>query len=337
MKVLVTGGGGFLGKAIVARLLERGDEVVVLGRSDQPELRAAGVDLRRGDIADPAATHAAVTGCQAVIHTAAKVGGWGRAADFHRTNVLGTETLIAACRAHQATRLVYTSSPSVAHDGRDVEGIDESHPYASAFDAQYPRTKAQAERLVLAANGPHLATIALRPHLVWGPGDTHLLPRVVAAARAGRLRLPAGPPKLVDCTYIDNAAQAHLLALDRLAPGARCAGRAYFISQGTPVPLRDLIKRMLTAVGAPVVEKTVSPRTLHLAGCLAEAAYAVLGIRDREPPITRFLARQLTTAHWFDISAARRDLGYEARVSIEEGLRRLAASGTDVGTAIAAV
>ena len=334
MRVLVTGGGGFLGRAIALRLLARGDEVVTLGRTDQPALRAAGVEVFRGDIGDHAVAHAAVVGSQAVVHTAAKVASWGRAADFHRTNVVGTQNLIAACRAHKIARLVYTSSSSVAYNGTgDVEGIDESHPYAARFDAHYPRTKALAEQMVLTANAPPLATVALRPHLVWGPGDTQLLPRAIAAARAGRLRLPAGPPKLVDCTYIDNAVDAHVLALDRLAPDAACAGKAYFISQGAPLPMAELIARVLAAAGAPAVDKTISPGTLYLAGCLAEAAYAALRIRDREPPITRFVARQMTTAHWFDIGAARRDLGYQPRVSIEEGLRRLTASRSSLGPA----
>jgi nucleoside-diphosphate-sugar epimerase len=325
VRVLVTGGGGFLGRAITAALIARGDRVRVLGRSDQPALRAAGAEVWRGDVADRQVVAAAAAGCDAVVHTAAKVGSWGRARDYHDTNVVGTENVIAACRAHAIPRLVYTSSPSVSHGGGDVEGIDESHPYPARFAAHYPRTKAIAERLVLAANGPGLATVALRPHLIWGPGDTQLLPRAIARAAAGRLRLPGGRPKLIDCTYIDNAASAHVLALDRLAAGD-CAGRAYFISQGTPLPLGELLTRLLAAAGIPPVTRTISPRGLYLAGCLAEAAYAVLGIRDREPPVTRFVARQLTTAHWFDISAARRDLGYEPRVSIDEGLRRLAAA-----------
>jgi nucleoside-diphosphate-sugar epimerase len=325
MTILVTGGGGFLGRAIVSQLLARSERVRVLGRADQPALRAAGVAVYRGDLAHAAAVDAATAGCDAVVHTAAKVGSWGRARDFHQSNVLGTENVIAACRAHAVGRLIYTSSPSVSHGAGDVEGIDETAPAPRRFDAHYPRTKAIAERLVLAANGPRLATVALRPHLIWGPGDTQLLPRAIAHARAGRLRLPAGASKLVDCTYIDNAALAHLLALDVLRPGAACAGRAYFISQGEPMPLADLVTRVLAAAGLPPVQKTISPRGLYLVGCLAEAAYALLGIRDREPPVTRFVARQLTTAHWFDISAARRDLGYQPRISIDDGLRRLAA------------
>lgn len=324
MKVLVTGGGGFLGQALVRQLLMRGDAVRFFARGDYPALRALQAEGMRGDLADAKAVGAAVAGCDAVLHTAAKVGSWGRYPEFHQTNVLGTQNVIAACREQRVPRLVFTSTPSVAHSGGDVEGIDESHGYAETFLAHYPRTKAMAERLVLAANGPGLATVALRPHLIWGPGDTQLLPRAAARARSGRLRLPGGPPKLVDSTYVDNAVHAHLLALDRLTPGAACAGKAYFISQGTPLPLTELITKVLAAAGAPPAKGTVHPKVLYALGCLAEWAYAALRIHDREPPVTRFVAQQLTTAHWFNISAARRDLGYEPKVSIEEGLRRVA-------------
>lgn len=322
MNVLVTGG-GFLGSALARRLLARGDGVRVFGRRARPALRAEGVEVLCGDVADPAHVAAAVAGCEAVFHTAAQVGSWGRPALFERTNVEGTRNVIAACLQHGVRRLVFTSSPSVAHGRGDCEGIDESHGYAEAFDAEYPRTKAIAERLVLAANGRALATLALRPHLMWGPGDTQLIPRVVARARAGTLRLPGGPAKRVDCTYVDNAVDAHLAALARLAPGAVCAGRAYFISQGEPLPQRDLITQVLEAVGIPGPFPTVAPWILRRAGAAAEAWWRVRGIWDREPPLTRFVARQLTSAHWFDISAARRDLGYEPRVSIATGLARL--------------
>ncbi len=333
MKILVTGGGGFLGRAVVLALHDRGDDVRILGRSDQPDLRRLGVDVVRGDVADAAIVNTAVMGCDAVIHSAAKVGSWGRAADFYSTNVTGTQNVIDACRAARVGKLIFTSSPSVAHAGGDIEGIDESHPAPTQFDAHYPRTKAQAERLVLAANSLTLSTVALRPHLLFGPGDTHLLPRALKQARAGRLRLPGGPPKLVDCTYIDNAVDAHLLALDHVGVSAPCAGRAYFISQGQPLALTELINRVLGAAGEPPVRKFVSPRTLWWTALAAEAIYTLLFIRDREPPVTRFVARQLTTAHWFNLGAARRDLGYIPRVSIDEGLARLArtlssASGT---------
>jgi 2-alkyl-3-oxoalkanoate reductase len=322
LKVLVTGGGGFLGRAIVGMLRAQGDEPRVLGRRAQPELEAQGIVVHRGDVADRRAVDAALGGCDAVVHAAAMVGSWGRARDFHRVNVEGTRNVIEACRALRVRKLVFTSTPSVVHAGGDVCGLNESAPYAASFDAHYPRTKALAEELVLAANGDGLATLALRPHLIFGPGDTQLLPRAVALARAGRLRLPGGPAKLVDWTYVDDAAQAHLLALSRLAPGAACAGKAYFISQGRPVALTELISRAVAAAGGPALpSRRVPPSLLFAAGCLAEAAFFALGIYDREPPITRFVARQMASAHWFDISAARRDLGFTPRTTFEQALQ----------------
>jgi nucleoside-diphosphate-sugar epimerase len=275
-------------------------------------------------LADAAAVSEAARGCDAVFHVAAKAGVWGPYEAYHRANVVGTRHVLEACRAHGVSRLVYTSTPSVVHGGGDVEGLDESAPYATHFETHYPATKAEAERMVLAAHGPDLMTVALRPHLIWGPGDNHLVPRIVARARAGRLRLIGGPPKKVDATYIDNAAWAHVLALDKLAPGAACGGRAYFIAQGEPLPMNELVNRILGAVGLPPVTKTVPPRVAWLAGAAMEGAWRLLGRQD-EPLMTRFVARQLSTAHWYDLSAAKRDLGYEAQVPLAEGLARLGA------------
>ena len=322
MNVLVTGGGGFLGGAIVRSLIARGDAVRSLSRGEHPALRASGVEQVRGDVAEPAAVQRAVEGCSLVFHVAAKAGLWGPYADYYRSNVTGTRNMIAACRTCGVRRLVYTSSPSVVFDGRDMEGVDESVPYPRHYDAPYPATKAEAERLVRAANDAALATVALRPHLIWGPGDTNLIPRIIARARAGRLRRIGRRVNLVDSTYIDDAAAAHLSAADRLAPGSPIAGRVYFISQGEPWPVWDLINRILQAAHLPPVTRTIPRGLALLAGTLCE----VLGHAQRletEPPMTRFLARELSSAHWFDISAARRDLGYRPSVTIEEGMRRL--------------
>ncbi len=325
MKALVTGGGGFLGGVIVRLLRERGDDVRSFARGAYPDLEAAGVEVHRGDLGDAAAVARAVEGMDVVFHVAALPGVWGPYQDYHRANVTGTENVLAACRAHEVQRLVYTSTPSVVHEGRGIEGGDESLPYASNFSTHYPRTKAVAERMVLAADSEHLSTVALRPHLIWGPGDNHLVPRIVARGRAGRLRLIGNRPNVVDTVYVDNAADAHLAAAHRLAPGAPCAGRAYFISNGEPLPLAEITNGILAAAGLPPVTKRIPVPVAIALGGLAELLYRGLRIR-REPPLTRFVARQLSTSHWFDISAARRDLGYEPRVSIEEGLRRLAAS-----------
>jgi nucleoside-diphosphate-sugar epimerase len=324
MNALVTGGGGFLGSAVVRRLCGRGDRAASLARGHYPALETLGVRQHRGDVADPAAVREAARGCDVVFHVAARAGLAGRYRDFYRTNVVGTENVLEACRRHGIRRLVYTSSPSVVFDGRDMEGADESVPYPRHYEAHYPRTKALAEQAVLRANGPELATVALRPHLIWGPGDNHLVPRLIARARAGRLRRLGRASKLIDTVYVENAADAHLLAADRLAPGAPAAGRAYFITNGEPLPLWHLVDRILAAAGLGPVKRAVPARVAYLAGWLLELAYGLLP-GGREPPMTRFLARELTTAHWFDIGAARRDLGYEPAVSVEEGLRRLAA------------
>jgi nucleoside-diphosphate-sugar epimerase len=330
MKALVTGGGGFLGTAIVRLLQLRGDDVRSFSRGDYPHLRELNVQQIRGDIADRAAVDAAVTGCDIVFHVAAKAGVWGRYRDYFAANVASIENVIAACKRFGVRRLVFTSSPSVVFHGGDMEGVNESVPYPKRFEANYPKTKAFAEQRVLSANSPGLGTVSLRPHLIWGPGDPHLIPRLLARARAGKLKRIGRTPKQVDTIYIDNAAQAHVLAADRLFPGSPIAGKAYFLSQGEPVILWDFINRILSAAGLPAVRKSVPFKLAWLAGACLEGIYRLLRIRS-EPPMTRFVARQLSTAHWFDISAARRDLGYEPIVSTEEGLQRLAASFAAAG------
>ncbi|GAA4094870.1 NAD-dependent epimerase/dehydratase family protein [Actinomadura miaoliensis] len=320
MKVLVTGGGGFLGQAICRRLAERGDIVHSLQRRHSPALADLGVVQHLGDIRDRAAVQAAVEGCDAVVHCAAKAGVGGRHREYEQINVYGTRNVLSSC-IRAGARLVHTSSPSVVHDGRDLEGVDESVPYARRFLAAYPRTKAVAEVLVRAA-ARRVPTVALRPHLIWGPGDPHFLPRL--AARHRRLRLLGATDKLVDTVYIDNAAHAHLLALDRLGPGSPLCGRAYFITQDEPQGLGEWTNALLEAAGLPPVTRRLPKRPVAAAAWLTECAYRLPGVRG-EPPLSRFLVSQAATAHWFDISAARRDLGYRPHVSTAEGLARLAA------------
>ena len=322
MNALVTGGGGFLGKAIVERLIARGDTVTSFARGDYPQLRALGVNVFQGDLSDAGAVKSAAMGCDIVFHVAAKPGIWGPFQDYYLTNVVGTENVVAACRACGIARLVFTSTPSVVFDGKDQEGIDESAPYPEHYHAYYPQTKAMAERLVLQANDGRLATVALRPHLIWGPGDNHLAPRILARARAGVLRRIGRRNNRVDCVYIDNAADAHVLAADRLAPGAPIGGKAYFISQGEPWPLWDLVNAILKCADLPPVTRTIPSSAAYAAGWAFEMTYRLLGLTS-EPRMTRFLARELSTSHWFNIDAARRDLGYAPSVSIEEGLGRL--------------
>lgn len=323
MNALVTGGGGFLGSAIVRRLRARGARVRSFARGTYPELAALGVEQRQGDLADADAVTAAAEECDVVFHVAARAGIWGAYADYYRTNVVGTRNVLTACRRWRIGRLVYTSSPSVVFNGRDMEGVDETVPYSEHFEASYPRTKAEAERLVLKANGPELATVALRPHLIWGPGDNHLVPRILERGRSGQLRRIGNRSNLVDCVYIDNAADAHVLAADRLAPGSAAAGKAYFITQGEPLPLWELVNRILATAGLPPITRRIPFVVAYLAGWFLEGMHRLLRW-EAEPRMTRFLARELSTAHWFDIGAARRDLGYAPTVSIDEGMRRLA-------------
>jgi nucleoside-diphosphate-sugar epimerase len=322
MRVLVTGGGGFLGSALCRALVARGEQVRSLARGEYPELAAMGVDSRRGDIADLAAVLSASEGCDAICHVAAKAGVWGPYTDYCQSNVVGTQNVIDACRQHRIPKLVYTSSPSVVYAGGDECGIDESAPYPVTYLTHYPRTKAEAERRVLAANGASLATVSLRPHLIWGPGDNHLLPRLLAQAKAGKLRRVGPGTNIVDTTYIDNVVTAHVAALDRLQPDAACAGRAYFIANDQPGSLWNLIDQMLACDGLPPVTRRISAGMAYRAGGLLEGLYRLLRLSG-EPPMTRFVARQLSTSHWYDLTAAKRDLGYQPLVSVDEGLSRL--------------
>jgi nucleoside-diphosphate-sugar epimerase len=323
MRALVTGGGGFLGGRIARRLVENGAVVRTLQRGSYDRLVKLGVEQIRGDIADAETVDRAVENCEVVFHVAARVDMWGAFEPFYRTNVVGTENVLAAMRKSGVGKLVFTSSPSVVHGREDLEGVDESVPYAERFEAAYPQTKAMAEMAVLAANGPDLATVALRPHLIWGPEDTNLVEQLVSRARAGQLRFVGGGENLVDTVYIDNAVDAHLLAADTLAPGSPCAGKAYFISNGEPWPLKKIANGILDAAGLPPEDRSLPLSVAVAAGKVFEAAHRVLPAIGG-PRMTPFIARNLATAHWYDISAARRELGYEPAVSIEEGLHRLA-------------
>ena len=296
MRILVTGGGGFLGQALCRGLVERGHQVLSFNRGQYPALAALGVGQIQGDLADANAVSHAVAGVDAVFHNAAKAGAWGSYDSYFQANVVGTRNVIAACQQHGVGRLVYTSTPSVTHRAtHPVEGLGADEvPYGEDFQAPYAATKTIAEQEVLAANSPALATVALRPRLIWGPGDAQLVPRLADRARQGRLRIVGDGQNKVDTTYIDNAAQAHFDAFEHLAPGAACAGKAYFISNGQPLEMEVLLNKLLAAAG--------------------------------EPPLTRFLAEQLCTPHWYSMAPAQRDFGYVPQVDIEEGLRRLAAA-----------
>ena len=320
--VLVTGGGGFLGEAIVKRLVTRGDQVRSLSRKKYPALEAMGVEQIPGDISDPAIVARACEAVEIVYHVAAKPPPWGKYHDYYQTNVVGTENVIAGCYRHNVARLVYTSTPSVVFDGTDKQGADESLPYPVKFNAHYPATKALAEQKVMNAAAYGLGTVALRPHQIWGPGDPHFVPRLIA--RAGELKQIGSGKNLVDTTYIDNAADAHLLAADRLAQNPAISGNTYFISQDDPIPVWDMINAILQAAGLEPISGRVPYRAAWTVGAVLEFFYRTFHLAG-EPKMTRFLADAVAKSHWFDIRAAKQDLGYSPLISTEEGLQRLAA------------
>jgi 2-alkyl-3-oxoalkanoate reductase len=382
--VLVTGGTGFLGRRLVERLLAQGRTVTILARTPAPDLAARGVRFVCTPLDDMPAVRAACAGVDTIFHVAAKVGVWGRHDDFFRANVLGTRALLAGARAHGALRFVHTSTPSVVYNGAPLAGADESLPLTTRCPSAYPLTKAIAEREVLAADAPALRTIALRPHLIWGVGDPHLVPRVLARARAGRLRIVGDGRNRVDLVHVENAVDAHLLAEAALAspatpaappaiahaptassvrasasatthtlssasastpasaspstPSAKChlindtlhrvpgpGGRAYFITNGEPVVLWEWINGLLAALGEPAITKRLPLGVATVLGACCEATWRTLPLRG-EPPMTRFVAAELAKDHWFDIAAARRDLGYAPRISMAAGTAELVAS-----------
>ncbi len=322
MKALVTGGGGFLGQYVVEQLLADGADVRVLCRGHYAALDELGVETARGDLQDAAFVASACEGIDAVFHVAAVPGIWGSWEMFHGINTGGTHNLIDGCRKHGVRKLVFTSSPSVVFDGGDHVDADESLPYPQTWLSHYPHTKALAEQAVLAANDDQLATCALRPHLIWGPRDTQLVPRLIRRAKSGRLRLVGDGTNLISMAYVENVAAAHLQAAKALEPGSSVAGQAYFINEPEPMNCGEWINTLLSRAGLPPVTKRISAKAAYRIGAVFEGLYSLLRISS-EPPMTRFLASQLAASHTYRIDKARRDFGYEPLVSVQEGLDRV--------------
>jgi nucleoside-diphosphate-sugar epimerase len=322
VKALVTGGGGFLGRRVVELLVEEGAEVRSFARGRYPEVEALGVECVQGDLCNPADVERAVAGCDVVFHVAAVPGVWGKRETFWSINVDGTRNVLAAMQKAGVGRLVYTGTPSVVGYETDIENGSNDLPYVDRHLSIYPESKAAAEKLVLAANGPGLATVALRPHLIFGPRDNHLLTEISARAVAGKLPMVGDGTNRVDFTYVDNAAWAHLDAARALAtPKAACAGKAYFISNDEPVVLWDFLNELFERIGAPRVERQVPRGLARSAAAALDFLWTYLPLPG-EPRLTRFLADALARSHWYDMGPARRDLGYEVRVSMAEGLER---------------
>ncbi|MGA1794161.1 MAG: NAD-dependent epimerase/dehydratase family protein [Thermoplasmatota archaeon] len=321
-KAIVTGGGGFLGRAIIRKLLEGGYEVANYSRGDYPELRKMGVKVIRGDLSNLEETKRAFKGFDVVFHVAAKVGYWGKKDDYWKVNVEGTKNVIEACLQNKIKELVFTSSPSVIFDGKDMEGVDESVPYPKEYDSPYSESKAEAERILLAANSEQLRTISLRPHLIWGPGDTHLIPAIIERAKKGKITRIGKGNNIADMVYVDNAADAHVLADRALRDNPDCRGKAFFISNDDPQNVWEFIDRLASLAGAKPITRSV-PTNLAFVGAVFTEAFYKMFKKGKDPPLSRFLVRELSTSHWYDISAAKKELGFVPKVSIEEGLKKL--------------
>ncbi len=321
---LVTGGGGFVGKAVVHSLLNKGVSTTVVGRNHYPELADVGVLCCRGDIRDPDFLNSCCKNVDTVFHVAALAGIWGKWSDYYSINVLGTQNVINACRKNNIERLVYTSTPSVVFDSDNICEGNETLPYPTSFRCHYAKSKVLAERMILEAADSSLRTCAIRPHLIWGPHDPHLIPRIIDRGRKRQLKIIGTGKNLVDISYIDNVVHAHILAAENLAGNGSASGEAYFISQGEPVNLWDWINSLFADVGVEEISRKVPFGIAFSVGTLLEIVHTIFK-PDEEPRMTRFLAEQLAKSHYFSIEKARTDLGYEPLISTQQGMEKLLA------------
>jgi 2-alkyl-3-oxoalkanoate reductase len=321
-KVLITGGGGFIGSAIVRMVRARGIDCSVVGRNHYPEIEKLGAVCIQGDIRDREFLTECSKGVDTVFHVASLAGIWGDWKEYFSINVLGTENVLYACAKNSIARLIYTSTPSVVFNREDICDGDESLPYPDTFLCHYAQTKALAEKMVLKANESSLTTCAIRPHLVWGPGDPHLLPRLLERGRKRQLKIVGDGKNRVDISYVENVANAHLLAAENLAGSGTAAGKAYFISQGAPVHLWQWINELFEKTGIPAVKRKVPFLIAYGMGGMLEKIQRIVA-PEKEPRMTRFLAEQLAKSHYFSIAQAQKDLGYTPLISTEEGMRRL--------------
>lgn len=323
-RALVTGGGGFVGSYIVRQLLERGIECLILGRHFYPEMEEQGATCLIGDICDSSFVNKSFAGVDTVFHVAALAGIWGEWEEYYRINILGTENVIDACKNNNVPNLVYTSTPSVVFNGCDIINGDEHLPYAEKFLCHYAKSKVIAEKIVLKSSSQtsHLKTCAIRPHLVWGPGDPHLIPRLLERGRHGQLKKVGNCTNLVDISYVENVAEAHILAALNLETEGTAAGKAYFISQGEPVNLWQWIDELFERKNIPAIRSRVPFSVAYAAGAVLEVLHHIF-VPAKEPRMTRFVAEQLAKSHCFSIARAQKDFGYTVRVSTSEGMDRL--------------
>jgi len=319
MKILITGGNGFLGRNIFKKLLGKGHELYSFSRSDHPFYKEQGITWAQGDICNFDSIKNAISGMDVVFHTASKVSPWGRWEDFYSINVMGTKNVIKACQQEGIKKLIYTSSPSVVFGNNDLKGADESTPYPKKFIANYGKSKAMAEESILNSHGKKdLATVALRPHLIFGEEDPHLIPRLLKK----KLFQVGNGDNMVDVIYVENAADAHILAMEKLSIASPIGGKAYFLGQEKPIPLWDFIGAILKGVGRDPIKKKISLKFAYNLGLIFEKIYQTLGIYKKEPPITRFVALQLGKHHYFDHTNAEKDLGYHPQVNLKNAIER---------------
>lgn len=325
MRILVTGGGGFLGTYLIKELLKNPQYIVTnFSRHTYSHLEDIGVPTIKGDLRKKSDVDRALAqGFDAIFHVAALAGVWGNPQDYHDINYLGTKNLIEGARAYDVKKFIYTSTPSVVFGKEDLQGVDEEYPYPTSHLTAYAETKTKAEKLVLEMNNDEdFLTCAIRPHLIWGPGDPHLVPRVIQKGKEGKLRIVGDGENLVDIIYVENAALAHVLAFEHLKVGSAVCGQAYFVGQERPVKLWDFINQILAYVKIDPVIKHIDVGTAYRLGWFLEKTFKLAGIKKPEPPMTRFVALNLGKSHYFSHEKARRDFGYKPRVSIEEGLKR---------------
>lgn len=323
MKCIVTGGGGFVGRTLATRLVKDGHEVHSLSRGDYPALKSLGIFHHRVNLSEALEPlHSVFEGADVIFHTAAKVDMWGDFNDFYKANVLVTRNLLNTAKNHGIHKFVFTSSPSVIADGKDLCGVDETYPYPKEYDAHYPHTKALAEQEVLSQNGSGgLKTISLRPHLIFGPGDTNLIPTILERGRRGKLLQIGDGSNKTDLTFIEDCVEAHILACKSLESNSAVCGRAYFISQGEPVNMWEWINEVLNKEGLPPVKKKVPVWLAMLLASAFEAATSILPGKHK-PLFTKFLVKEMSTSHYFNISAAQREFGYSPKYTIAQAMER---------------
>ena len=325
MRILITGGGGFLGTAIIKELLKNPENKITnFARGVYPELESMGVKTIRGDIRHKVDVDKVMSyGFDVIFHVAAKAGVWGTYKEFLDINYLGTKNMVESAKTFGVPRFVYTSTPSVVFGEDDLIGVDEETPFPKKYLTAYAETKAMAEKLVLEANdSKDFMTCAIRPHLIWGPGDPHLFPRVIQRGRLGKLKVVGDGENLVDIVYVENAAMAHIMASEKLTPHSRVCGQAYFIGQERPVKLWDFINQVLAKSGIDPVMESISVKAAYRIGWAMEKMWSLAGIQKPEPPMTRFVALNLGKSHYFSHAKAQRDFDYSPSITIEEGLKR---------------